>query len=79
MEIRELTQGHSLGDTLAQLAIIPVLDPHQNERAHHLTRGEAVAALARIFQAAVQIALHSLQHLTIVVQIACSVGSSCTP
>src|SRR5215471_19005908 len=54
--------------TLAQLAIIPVLDAHQNQRAHHLTRGEAVAALARIFQPAVQIALHSLQHLTVLLK-----------
>jgi hypothetical protein len=38
-----------------------------SQRAHHLTRGEAVAALARMFQAAVQIALHALQHLTVLV------------
>jgi hypothetical protein len=68
VEISELPQGHSVGDALAQLAIIPVLDAHQKERAHHLTRGEAVAALARIFQAAAKVGMHSRQYLTILVK-----------
>jgi hypothetical protein len=34
---------YPIGDAFAQLAIIPVLQAHQNERAQHLRRGEAAA------------------------------------
>src|SRR6516225_9985793 len=49
VEIGELAQRYSIGDAFAQLAIIPVLHPHQNECAQHLRRGEAAAALVRLF------------------------------
>ena len=38
VEVGELTQRQSVGDPLAQLAIVPVLEPHQNQRAQELSR-----------------------------------------
>ena len=64
----ELAQHQSVGDSFAQLAIIPVLDAHQNQRAQHLWRRQAVAALARLFQTAHEIAPHLLDHLMLAVK-----------
>jgi hypothetical protein len=68
VEIRELAQAHSVGDALAELAIIPVLDAHQNQRTHHLTGGKAVTTFVRIFQAVAKVGLHARQYLTILVK-----------
>src|SRR5436190_9989250 len=43
VEVGELAQRVSVGDPLAQLAVIQVLDPHQDQRAQHLLRGQSVA------------------------------------
>jgi hypothetical protein len=67
-EIGELTQRQSVGDRSAQLAIIPVLDPHQNQRAQHLWRRQAAAALARLLQTAHEIAPHLLDPLVLAVK-----------
>jgi hypothetical protein len=45
VEIGELAQRYPIGDAFAQLAIIPVLQAHQNKRAQHLRRDEAAATL----------------------------------
>src|ERR1700693_3645834 len=50
----------SIGNAFAQLAIIPVLHPHQNQCAQHLRRSEAAASVVRLFEAAHQIAPHPL-------------------
>src|SRR5258708_1234052 len=42
VEVRELTQRQSIGDAFAQLAIVPVLEPHQNQRAQNLRRRQPV-------------------------------------
>src|SRR5215470_834938 len=47
VEVGELAQRYSVGDAFTQLAIIPVLDPHQNQGAQRLRRGEAAATLSR--------------------------------
>jgi hypothetical protein len=68
VEIGELAPRQSVGDPFAQLAIIPVLDAHQNERAQHLRRRQTATALARLLQAADQIAPHPLDHLVLGVE-----------
>jgi hypothetical protein len=60
VEIGELTKRYAIGDAFAQLTIIPVLQAHQNQRAQHLRRGEATAAMVRLPEAAYQIAPHPL-------------------
>ena len=60
VEIGELTQRYSIGDAFAQLAIIPVLQAHQNQRAQHLRRSEPTAAVVRLPEAPHQIAPHPL-------------------
>jgi hypothetical protein len=56
VEIGERSPRYAIGDAFAQLAIIPVLHPHQNQRAQHLRGGEAAATVVRPFEAAHQIA-----------------------
>ena len=38
VKIRELTQGVAVGDPLAQFAVIPILDAHEDEGAQNLLR-----------------------------------------
>jgi hypothetical protein len=61
VEIGELKQRHTVGDPFAPLAIIRVLDAHQNQRAQHLRRRQSAAALARLLQAAHEIAPAALR------------------
>src|SRR6202051_5352992 len=51
VKISERSQRYSIDDAFAQLAIIPVLHPHQNQCAQHLRRGEARATMVRLFEA----------------------------
>jgi hypothetical protein len=68
VEIGELTQRYSVGDTFAQFAIIPVLHPHDNEGAQCLRRGEATPALIRPLEAAHQIAPHSFEQRRLLIE-----------
>jgi hypothetical protein len=68
VEVGEPAQRYSIGDAFAQLAIIPVLQAHQNQCAQHLRRREATAALARLFQAAHQVAAHSLDQRRLTIE-----------
>ena len=43
IEVGKLAQRESVGNALAQFAIGPVLDAHQNQRAQHLLRRQATA------------------------------------
>ncbi len=67
-EIREAAQGVAVGDPFAQFAIGPVLDAHQNQRAQHLGRSQPAASGLGVFEAALQIASHLLDHLFVLVQ-----------
>jgi len=68
VEIGELTQRQAVGDPLAQLAIIPVLEAHQHQRAQHLRRRQAATAASGLLQTAHQIAPHPLDHLMLAVE-----------
>src|ERR1700751_4519726 len=68
VEIGERSQRYSTDDAFAQLAIIPVLHPHQNQCAQHLRRGEAAATVVRLFEAAHQIAPHPLDRPMLLVE-----------
>jgi hypothetical protein len=68
VEIGKLTQRHTVGDPFTQLAIIPILDAHQNQRAQHLRRRQSAATRARLLQTTHQIASHPLGHLMPAIQ-----------
>src|SRR6202011_5777928 len=56
IEIRELAQCASIGNPLAQFAIVPVLDAHENQRAQDLLRRQATATSLGFLQTPRQIA-----------------------
>jgi hypothetical protein len=60
IELREATQREPVIDALAQFAVVPVFDAHENQRAQDLGRRDAVAAAGRLFQTAFQIFAHLL-------------------
>ncbi len=68
VEVRELTQRQSIGDAFAQLAIVPVLEPHQNQRAQNLRRRQPVTTAARSLQATHQISPDSLDDVALFVE-----------
>jgi len=68
VKLRELAQGKTVVDALAQFAIIPVLDAHQGQGAEGLLGADAVASGAGLLQAALQIAAYLLDQLRMVLQ-----------
>src|ERR1700682_2393262 len=68
IEIRELAQCASIGNPLAQFAIVPVLDAHENQRAQDLLRRQATATSLGFLQTPRQIAADLLDHLLLVVK-----------
>src|ERR1700681_672564 len=66
--IRELAQCASIGNPLAQFAIVPVLDAHENQRAQDLLRRQATATSLGFLQTPRQIAADLLDHLLLVVK-----------
>src|SRR5258708_34658356 len=68
IEVGELAQCASVGNPLAQFAIVPVLDAHQNQRAQHLLWRQAVATGLGLLQTPRQIAADLLDHVLLVVQ-----------
>ena len=68
IEVRELAQGVAVGDPFAQFAILPVLDPHEDQGTQHLRRCQSVATGRRILQTSFQITSYRLDHLFVVVQ-----------
>src|SRR5229473_210076 len=68
IEICEPAQGASIGNPLAQFAIVPVLDAHQYQRAQDLLRRHAAATSLGVLQAPYQIAADLLDHVFLVVE-----------
>src|ERR1700694_1824672 len=68
IEVGELAQRASIGNPLAQFAIIPVLDAHENQRAQDLLRRQAAATSVSVLQAPYQIAADLLDHVFLVVK-----------
>src|SRR5216684_6991034 len=68
VEVSKLTQHQSVGDPFAQLAIVPVLDAHENQRAQDLLRRQSTATAPRLLQTSHQIAPDPLDHLLLVVK-----------
>src|SRR6266851_1803308 len=68
IEVGELAQGASIGNPLAQFAIIPVLDAHENQRAQDLLRRQAAATSLGFLQAPRQIAADLFDHVLLVVK-----------
>src|SRR5262252_6592032 len=68
MEVRKGAQGITVVDAFAQLAIIPVFDAHEGQRAQGLRRGNPVAASVGVLQPAYQILAHLLDQRGMVIQ-----------
>jgi hypothetical protein len=68
VEVSELTQRQSIRNAFAQLAIVPVLEPHQNQRAQDLRRRQSVTTAPRLLQAPHQIAPDTLDDVPLVVE-----------
>lgn len=68
VESGELAQRHAVGDAFAQLAIVPVLEPHQNQRAQDLRRRQSVTTAAGLLQAPHQIAPDTLDDVLLIVE-----------
>ena len=68
VEIGKAAQGKAIVDAFAQLAIIPVLDAHENQRAQGLRGGNAVAPGVGVLQSTLQILAHVLDQRGMVVQ-----------
>lgn len=67
VETSESPQGISVCDPFAQFAVIPVLDPHQSERAQHLLCAQPVPPDLGIFQATLQVAAYLLDQVSVLV------------
>ena len=65
IEMREAAQRIAICNALTQLPIIPVLDPHQDQRAQDLWRRQAVPAHLGPFQAALEIDSDLLDQLLV--------------
>ena len=68
VEVGEPTQRQSVRDAFTQLAIVPVLDPHQNQRAQNLRRRQSVTTAIGLLQATYQIPPHTLDDVLLVVE-----------
>ena len=68
IEKRKGAQGEAIVDALAQVAVIPILDAHENQRAQGLRGRDAVAPSVGLFQAAFQILAHELDQSRMLLQ-----------
>src|SRR5687768_10550336 len=50
IKVRETAQGITVGDSLSQLPIIPILDAHENERTKDLRSSQPVSSRSRFLQ-----------------------------
>lgn len=55
VELGEETQRVPIGDAFSQLAIIPILNAHENQRQNRLLGGQSAAARLRLLQAEVEL------------------------
>src|SRR5262245_34790554 len=67
MEVREAPQGIAIGDALAQLTVIPVLDPHQGQRTERLLSRKPVASGVGLLETCRQIASNLLDQFGVLV------------
>lgn len=82
IEVRKLAQRASVGNPLAQFAVIPVLDAHENQPAQDLLRRQAAATSLGFLQAPREIAADLFDHVLLVVkksEMVCSNGSRRRP
>src|SRR6201993_1690992 len=68
VEVSELTKRQSIYDAFTQLAIVPVLEPHQNQRAQDLCRRQSMTAAIGLLQVTHQIAPDALDDVPLVVE-----------
>src|ERR1039457_5691060 len=68
VEVGKAAPGIAIVDAFAQLAIVPVFDAHEDERAQGLRGGDAAASGFGVLQSASQILAHLLDRRGMVVQ-----------
>jgi len=67
MEVSEAAQGIPVGDALAQLTVVPVLDPHQGQSTQRLLRSKPMASCVWLLETCRQIASHLLDEFCVLV------------
>jgi hypothetical protein len=67
IELSEAPQGIPIGDSLAQLTVVPVLDPHQGQRTKCLLSRKAVASCMGLLETCRQIASNLLDQFCVLV------------
>src|SRR5258708_4704867 len=65
IEMSEAAQRVAIGNALAQLTILPIFDPHQDQRAQDLGWGQAVPVQLGSFQSTLEIASDLLDQLLV--------------
>src|SRR6266404_7885537 len=68
VEAGELAQRVAVGDPFTQLAIVPVLDPHQDQRAQHLLRRQPAASRVGLLQPPPQIATDIQDQVCVIIE-----------
>ncbi len=67
VESREPAQRVPVSDALAQFAIIPVLDPHESQRAEYLLGSEPASPCRGFLELALEIATHTFDELRMLI------------
>ena len=68
IEVRKGAQCEAIVDAIAQVAVVQVLDAHENQRTQGLLRGDAAASGIRLFQAPLQIPAHEFDQIGMLLQ-----------
>jgi hypothetical protein len=68
VKTRESAQRVSVGDSLAEFAIVPVLDSHKDQRPQHLRRGHGRATCVRLFEPSLKILQDPLDNLGLMIE-----------
>ncbi len=68
VKARESAQCVPVGDALAEFPIVPVLDPHKDQRPKHLGWGHGRAARRGLFQTALKILADPLEDLWLMIE-----------
>jgi len=68
VKARESAQRVPVGDSLAEFPIVPVLDPHKDQRPKHLGRGHGRAACGRLFQTSLKVLADPLAYLWLMIK-----------
>ena len=68
VKLRKGAQSESIVDAIAQVAVVQILDAHEDQRAQGLLRADAAASSAGLFQAPLQILANEFDQIAMLLQ-----------